>query len=105
MVPLQPLKHIVVGTMGKIFISYRREDVPGDARGIRDALSAKFGRVNVFMDVDNLLPGRRFDVELAKALDACDVLIAVPDANGDHDNAALQSDQEDRRERGQKRRS
>jgi hypothetical protein len=29
------------------------------------------------MDVDNLKPGQRFDVELAKALDACDVFIAV----------------------------
>jgi hypothetical protein len=61
----------------KIFISYRREDVPGDARGIRDALGAKFGHGNVFMDVDNLLAGQRFDRELGKALDACDVLIAV----------------------------
>ena len=29
------------------------------------------------MDVDNLLAGQRFDIELAKALDACDVLIAI----------------------------
>jgi len=56
------------GMPGKIFISYRREDVAGDARGIRDALAAKFGRSSVFMDVDDLLAGRRFDVELAKAL-------------------------------------
>ena len=62
---------------GKIFISYRRDDVPGDARGVRDGLAAKFGKANVFMDVDNLLVGQRFDVELARALDACDMLIAV----------------------------
>jgi hypothetical protein len=31
---------------------------------------------NPFMDVDDLLPGQRFDRQLAKALDACDVLIA-----------------------------
>jgi hypothetical protein len=62
---------------GKIFISYRRDDAAGDARGIRDALAAKFGKANVFMDVDDLLPGQRFDKKLAIALDACDVLIAV----------------------------
>ena len=62
---------------GRIFVNYRRDDVPGDARGVRDGLAAKFGKSSVFMDVDNLLVGQRFDVELAKALDACDVLIAV----------------------------
>jgi len=62
---------------GKIFVNYRRDDVPGDARGVRDGMAAKFGKANVFMDVDNLLVGQRFDVELAKALDACDLLIAV----------------------------
>ena len=58
---------------GKIFVNYRRDDVPGDARGVRDGMAAKFGKANVFMDVDNLLVGQRFDVELAKALDACDI--------------------------------
>ncbi len=63
--------------MAKIFVNYRRDDVAGDARGVRDGLAAKFGKANVFMDVDNLLAGQRFDIELAKALDACDVLIAI----------------------------
>jgi hypothetical protein len=57
--------------------SYRRDDTAGDARSIRDALAKKFGAANVFMDVDNLKPGQRFDVELAKALDACDVFITI----------------------------
>lgn len=38
---------------GKIFISYRREDAPGDARGICDRLSRIFGAANVVMDVDS----------------------------------------------------
>jgi hypothetical protein len=62
---------------GKIFISYRRDDAPGDARGIHDALVRAFGKSNVFMDVDNLLAGQRFDKELERALSQCDVLIAV----------------------------
>jgi TPR repeat protein len=66
-----------LATRGKIFISYRRDDAPGDARGIRDRLAGKFGKANVFMDVDNLLAGQRFDRELEKALSQCDVLIAV----------------------------
>ncbi len=64
-------------TSGKIFISYRRDDVPGDARGIREALVLEFGKNAVFMDVDDLLAGQRFDEELQKALAECQVLIAV----------------------------
>ena len=66
-----------MGTYGKIFISYRREDAPGDARGICDRLGHSFGAANVFMDVDRILAGQRFDRELDKALAKCDVLIAV----------------------------
>jgi hypothetical protein len=61
----------------KIFISYRRHDVPGEVRGIRARLQRKFGEANVFMDVDNLLAGQRFDRELSKALSRCNVLVAV----------------------------
>jgi TIR domain/Sel1 repeat len=66
-----------LATRGKIFISYRRDDVPGDARGVCNRLERKFGKANVFMDVDRLLAGQRFDRELDKALSQCDVLIAV----------------------------
>jgi formylglycine-generating enzyme required for sulfatase activity len=62
---------------GKIFISYRRDDVAGDARGIRDALIARFGPGNVFMDIHDLRAGQRFDRKLAEALSACEILIAV----------------------------
>ena len=36
--------------LGRIFISYRRDDVPGDALGVCDALTGKLGRDSVFMD-------------------------------------------------------
>jgi hypothetical protein len=62
---------------GKIFVSYRRDDAPGDARGIYERLGRSFGEGKVFMDVDQLLAGQRFDRELDKALAECDVLIAV----------------------------
>jgi formylglycine-generating enzyme required for sulfatase activity len=63
--------------LGKIFISYRRDDVAGDARGICEQLAAKFGEANVFMDIDKLRPGERFDLKLAEALNDCDILLAV----------------------------
>jgi formylglycine-generating enzyme required for sulfatase activity len=61
----------------KIFISYRRDDVAGDARGLRDALAARFGNKALFMDVDDLKPGQRFDEKLAEALDQSSALIVV----------------------------
>jgi TPR repeat protein len=66
-----------LATRGRIFISYRRGDVPGDARSVCERLERKFGKPNVFMDVDRLLAGQRFDRELDKALSQCDVLIAI----------------------------
>jgi formylglycine-generating enzyme required for sulfatase activity len=62
---------------GKIFINYRRDDDPAAAARVRDGLAATFGKANLFMDVDNLLAGQRFDWELAKALSDCDVLVAI----------------------------
>jgi hypothetical protein len=56
----------------KIFISYRRDDVAGDARGIRDGLAAKFGRADVFMDVDDLVAGQRVDEALVTSIDLFD---------------------------------
>jgi formylglycine-generating enzyme required for sulfatase activity len=47
------------------------------AARIRDRLAATFGDANVFMDVDHLLPGQRFDKELEKALAQTDVFLAV----------------------------
>ena len=34
---------------GKIFVNYRRDDAPGDARGVRDGLAQKFGDSSLFM--------------------------------------------------------
>ena len=63
--------------MKRIFISYRRDDAKADARGLRDRLAQQFGAKNIFMDVDNLLVGQRFDQELEKALKQCDVFLAI----------------------------
>ena len=65
------------GVAGKIFVNYRRDDERAMAARVRDRLAAAFGEANVFMDVDNLLPGQRFDQELDRALAQTDVLLAV----------------------------
>lgn len=62
---------------GKIFVNYRRDDARDMAARIRDRLAAAFGEANVFMDVDNLMAGQRFDKELEKALAETDVFLAV----------------------------
>ncbi len=61
----------------KIFVSYRRDDGAASAARLRDRLSAAFGAGNVFMDVDDLLVGQRFDKELEKVLAQTDVFLAV----------------------------
>jgi formylglycine-generating enzyme required for sulfatase activity len=62
---------------GKIFVNYRRDDARDMAARIRDRLAATFGDANVFMDVDDLMAGQRFDKELEKALGETDVFLAV----------------------------
>jgi hypothetical protein len=62
---------------GKIFVNYRRDDARDMAARIRDRLAATFGDANVFMDVDDLMPGQRFEDELEKALAQTDVFLAV----------------------------
>lgn len=62
---------------GNIFISYRREDAAGSAALIYESLSREFGEPNVFMDVDNVMAGQRFDQQLEKALAECEVFLAV----------------------------
>lgn len=62
---------------GKIFVSYRRDDVRAQAARIYDRVAATFGAGRVFMDVDTLTPGQRFDEALERALADTGVLIAV----------------------------
>lgn len=67
--------------MGKpsktIFVNYRRGDERAFAARIRDRLAQSFGDAGVFMDIDNLRAGQRFDRELAAALDKTDIFLAV----------------------------
>ncbi len=60
----------------KVFISYRREDSAAYAGRLYDAMVARFGEGNVFMDLD-LAPGVDFVERITEAVGACQVLIEV----------------------------
>ena len=62
---------------GKIFVNYRRDDERAQAARLRDRLAGVFGAASVFMDVDSLMAGQRFDKELEKALAQTEVFLAV----------------------------
>jgi serine/threonine protein kinase len=76
--------------MPKIFISYRREDTPGEAAPIRDRLASHFGHENVFIDFQSIPLGGKFPVAIREKLAICDYLLAligrswlsICDANG-----------------------
>lgn len=57
--------------MSHIFLSYRREDSPANARLLHERLAARFGARRVFMDVQDIDPGeewkRRLDAEIERA--------------------------------------
>jgi hypothetical protein len=63
--------------MGKIFISYRRDDAEEAAGRLSDHLVNQFGRENIFMDVDGIDPGRDFRKVIDETLSKCDILLGV----------------------------
>ncbi len=62
---------------GRVFINYRREDSASGAARLRDRLVSSLGAGQIFMDVDNLSAGQRFDKELERALANTEVFLAV----------------------------
>jgi hypothetical protein len=64
-------------TLGRIFLSYRREETDFPAGWLHDRLAAHFGRDQVFRDVDDIPLGANFPEVIAKAVASCDVLLAL----------------------------
>jgi hypothetical protein len=60
-----------------IFISYRREDTAGHAGRLFDRLAERFGREEVFMDVDTIQPGQTFARAIAERVDSSLALVAL----------------------------
>jgi hypothetical protein len=63
--------------MASIFISYRREDSAGYAGRIFDALTARFGKDEIFMDVDDIKAGEDFFQVIQETENRCSVLLAI----------------------------
>ncbi len=61
----------------RIVISYRRVDTGGDARSLAEALEGRFGRENVFLDIEGIEPGEPFDQAIDRAVASSDVLLAL----------------------------
>jgi hypothetical protein len=61
----------------RIFLSYRRDDAPGQAGRLRDALVLRFGADAVFQDVSTIRPGEDFIAAVRAAIGECDVMLVV----------------------------
>jgi hypothetical protein len=63
--------------LGRIFISYRREDASYPAGWLFDRLADRFGRGQVFKDIDSIRLGDDFVEVITRAVGSCDVLLAL----------------------------
>ena len=61
----------------RLFVSYRRDDAAAYAGRLYDALAARFGAANVFMDVDAIGLGSDYRQTIDGALASCDAAIAL----------------------------
>jgi TIR domain len=61
----------------RIFISYRRQDSAYPAGWLFDQLESRFGKGQVFKDVDSIQPGDDFFAEIEAAIAACGILLVV----------------------------
>jgi TIR domain len=64
-------------TSNLIFVSYRRADASGEAGRIYDRLIERFGREQIFMDVDSIRLGENFAEAIERAVNVCRVLLAI----------------------------
>jgi hypothetical protein len=65
------------GRGAKIFISYRRDDSADVTGRIYDRLVERFGKAQVFKDVDSIPLGVDFRKHLHQVVGSCDILLAV----------------------------
>jgi hypothetical protein len=61
----------------RIFISYRREDAAGDAGRLADHLHRRFGKAQVFLDIDTIDPGTDFVRVLESSLKETAAVLVV----------------------------
>jgi WD domain, G-beta repeat/TIR domain len=61
----------------RVFISYRREETAYAAISLFDRLAIRFGRAQIFKDIDSIQLGDDFGEVIADAVASCDVLLAL----------------------------
>ncbi len=64
-------------SLGRVFISYRRQETAYAAGWLFDRLVDRFGRGQIFKDVDSIELGDDFVEVLSAAVGSCDVLLAL----------------------------
>ena len=62
---------------GRVFISYRREETAYAAGWLFDRLADRFGRGQIFKDIDSIQLGDDFVEVITTAVGSCDVLLAL----------------------------
>jgi len=67
-------------TSQKVFVCYRRDETAAHAGRLYDAMVARFGEGNVFMDVE-LPPGVDFEERITKVVSGCVALLVVMGRN------------------------
>jgi TIR domain len=68
---------VQMSTLGRVFISYRRDDASGTTGRLYDRLVGHLGADRVFMDVDSISPGFEFARVIESAVASCDVVLVV----------------------------
>ena len=63
--------------MSGVFISYRRDDSQALAGRVHDRLKQRFGKQQVFRDIDAIKPGAVFKEVIAGQVRVCDSLVAL----------------------------
>jgi hypothetical protein len=63
--------------MAKVFLSYRRTDTKAIARQLGEVLRQHQGWDAVFLDIDEIAPGQRFEVVISQRLRQADLVIAL----------------------------
>src|SRR5438128_1061423 len=61
----------------KLFISYRRDDSPGHAGRLSDAIRKSYGEGYIFKDVTNIRAGEYFPPVIKTAIEDASVIIMV----------------------------
>lgn len=81
----------------RLFISYRRDDSAGFARAIAAEMARRFGNERVFIDVDDIAPGRGFAEAIHQALAGASALLVLigPRWRGEREGQAARLDEPD----------